>query len=145
MISCLAGTPELALAIAPPMIIPMLLFGGYFLQSGSIPAYLDWIKYLSWFLYANEAMSINQWHDVNFQRTVCQILENITENIPPNLSTIAPPNPDVSLSPLLTLLELLVSAIKQIRDSIICTGEDILDRLNFNPVSFNFLLFCFLL
>ena len=28
--------------------------------------WLEWLQYLSWFNYANEALSINQWQDVSY-------------------------------------------------------------------------------
>ncbi len=34
-----------------------------YLRSGK--KWLSWIKYISWFYYANEAAIINQWEDVN--------------------------------------------------------------------------------
>ena len=40
----------------------MLLFGGFLLKNGDAPYYLNWMRYLSWFMYGNEALSINQWH-----------------------------------------------------------------------------------
>ena len=43
------------------MIIPLMLFGGLFLNNGSVPDYLIWVRYISWFYYANEALTINQW------------------------------------------------------------------------------------
>jgi len=54
----------MALSIGPPIIIPFLLFGGFFLNSGSVPWYFKWLSYLSWFKYGNEALLINQWQDV---------------------------------------------------------------------------------
>lgn len=84
MISCLAGSTQVALAMAAPLIIPLLLFGGFFLQNGAVPIYFDWMRYISWFMYGNEALSINQWVGVRFNDTVCpngvctgeQILKN---------------------------------------------------------------------
>ncbi|XP_050698091.1 protein white-like isoform X2 [Eriocheir sinensis] len=64
MISCMSRNLSIALAIASPLIIPLMLFGGFFLNSGSTPVYLTWLKYLSWFSYGNEALLINQWSDV---------------------------------------------------------------------------------
>lgn len=52
MISSLAGSLPVALALGPPMLVPLMLFGGLFLNSGSVPVYLLWLKYLSWFYYA---------------------------------------------------------------------------------------------
>ena len=71
MISCIAGSPQLARAMAAPLIIPLLLFGGFFLQNGAVPIYFDWLRYVSWFMYGNEALSINQWTGVKFNDTVC--------------------------------------------------------------------------
>ncbi|KAG0728548.1 Protein white [Chionoecetes opilio] len=64
MISCLAKNLNMALAIAAPMLIPLMLFGGLFLSVDSIPVYFIWIRYISWFNYGNEALIINQWRDV---------------------------------------------------------------------------------
>ena len=65
-ISCIAPNLQVALALAPPLIIPVMLFGGFFLQNGSSPVWLSWLKYFSWFLYSNELLVINQWHGVTF-------------------------------------------------------------------------------
>jgi ATP-binding cassette, subfamily G (WHITE), eye pigment precursor transporter len=54
----------MALSIGPPVIIPFLIFGGFFLNSGSVPPYFKWLSYLSWFRYGNEALLINQWAEV---------------------------------------------------------------------------------
>ncbi|XP_076032219.1 eye pigment precursor family transporter white [Oratosquilla oratoria] len=66
MISCVARNLNVALAISAPFIIPLMLFGGFFLNNGSVPWYLTWFRYLSWFSYGNEALLINQWKDVDF-------------------------------------------------------------------------------
>nr|AWC67563.1 white [Drosophila melanogaster] len=64
LISCASSSTSMALSVGPPVIIPFLLFGGFFLNSGSVPAYLKWLSYLSWFRYASEGLLINQWADV---------------------------------------------------------------------------------
>ncbi|XP_030246211.1 protein white [Drosophila navojoa] len=64
LISCASSSTSMALSVGPPVIIPFLLFGGFFLNSGSVPIYLKWLSYLSWFRYANEGLLINQWADV---------------------------------------------------------------------------------
>lgn len=64
----------MALSIGPPLIIPFLLFGGFFLNSGSVPSYFKWLSYLSWFRYGNEAMLINQWGDVGPGEIECNRL-----------------------------------------------------------------------
>ena len=40
----------------------------------SIPKWLIWLKYLSWFMYSNELLNINQWENVNI--TDCNPTEN---------------------------------------------------------------------
>lgn len=123
MISCLASSPQVALGISAPLIIPVLLFGGFFLQNGSVPVYLDWIRYVSWFMYGNEAMSINQWHGVNFTNPDCEfasLLENFTHyctNIPPSVG------------------QQLAELVQAYQRNVVCSGDDILDLYRFNPVT----------
>ncbi|XP_076375253.1 protein white [Megalopta genalis] len=64
LISCMSSNLSMALSIGPPVIIPFLLFGGFFLNTASVPFYFEWFSYLSWFRYGNEALLINQWSDV---------------------------------------------------------------------------------
>jgi len=64
MVSCMSSSPTMAITIAPPFIVPFMLFGGFFLNVKSIPKWLRWIKYLSWFYYGNEAFAINQWESI---------------------------------------------------------------------------------
>nr|XP_031835364.1 protein white [Nomia melanderi]XP_031835365.1 protein white [Nomia melanderi]XP_031835366.1 protein white [Nomia melanderi] len=64
LISCISDNLSMALSIGPPVIIPFLLFGGFFLNTASIPFYFKWVSYLSWFRYGNEALLINQWSQV---------------------------------------------------------------------------------
>lgn len=64
LISCASSSISMALSVGPPVIIPFLIFGGFFLNSGSVPAYFEWLSYLSWFRYGNEALLVNQWTGV---------------------------------------------------------------------------------
>ena len=45
-LSCTLPTVDIALAIAPVLIIPMMLFGGFYLNSSSVVVWLAWIKYV---------------------------------------------------------------------------------------------------
>ncbi|XP_063531228.1 protein white [Cydia strobilella] len=65
LISCASSSVSMAASVGPPIIIPFMLFGGFFLNSGSVPPYLGWISYLSWFRYGNEALLVNQWAGVD--------------------------------------------------------------------------------
>jgi ABC-type multidrug transport system permease subunit len=71
LVSYAAGSTQIALDLTTPLIIPLLYIGGFFLRNGSVPVYLDWMRYLSWFMYGNEALSINQWSGVSFNDTAC--------------------------------------------------------------------------
>lgn len=64
LISCASSSISMALSVGPPVIIPFLIFGGFFLNAGSVPSYFEWLSYLSWFRYGNEALLINQWTGV---------------------------------------------------------------------------------
>uniref|UniRef100_A0A1B6ICC2 Protein white n=1 Tax=Homalodisca liturata TaxID=320908 RepID=A0A1B6ICC2_9HEMI len=63
-ISSVSSSIAVALSIGPPIIIPFLLFGGFFLNVGSVPPYFKWLSHLSWFKYGNEALLINQWDNI---------------------------------------------------------------------------------
>lgn len=116
------------------MIIPVLLFGGFFLQNGSVPVYLDWLRYLSWFMYGNEALSINQWYGVEFNNTDCQYIGlNITEWIDKlPISPVVTENP--LPQPIYDAVEFLTGLYKAYESNVACSGEDILEIYNFKPV-----------
>nr|BDX53024.1 White [Dorcus rectus] len=64
-VSCASTSVSMALSVGPPLIIPFLLFGGFFLNVSSIPVYFKWLSYFSWFRFGNEALMINQWEGVD--------------------------------------------------------------------------------
>jgi len=66
MVSCIAPDVQVALALAPAFIIPVMIFGGFFLNGGSLPVWLSWLQYISWFKYSNEILVVNQWRNVTF-------------------------------------------------------------------------------
>lgn len=49
-------------SFAPIFDFLFLAFGGYYLKANSVP----FLKYLSMFFYANEAISITYWETVNY-------------------------------------------------------------------------------
>ncbi|RWS22138.1 protein white-like isoform X1, partial [Leptotrombidium deliense] len=64
LVSCVSNNMTIALSIAPPILGPLVIFGGYFLKNTSVPVYFIWLKYLSWFHFANEAAVVNQWQNI---------------------------------------------------------------------------------
>ncbi|KAK7066131.1 ATPase activity protein [Halocaridina rubra] len=65
MLSCVAKDINVGLGITAPLLVPLMLFGGFFLNANTVPDYFIWIKYISWFNYGNEAFNINQWTGVS--------------------------------------------------------------------------------
>ncbi|XP_065053013.1 protein white-like isoform X1 [Rhopilema esculentum] len=61
LISTISPSVQVASALGAPMMMPFLLFGGFFLKDESVPPYFIWLKYLSWFKYSFEALLVNQW------------------------------------------------------------------------------------
>ena len=112
------------------MIIPVLLFGGFFLQNGSVPVYLDWLRYLSWFMYGNEALSINQWYGVEFNNTDCQYVGY-------NVTGFADQLPDNAPEEIVSFVEILTGLYTAYEKNVACSGEDILEIYNFKPVFTN--------
>ncbi|KAI6232671.1 ABC transporter ATP-binding protein/permease wht-1 [Aphelenchoides fujianensis] len=58
------GSESLAQTIVPMLVLPMMLFGGYFVNFNAIPPYLKWLAYASWYRYGFEGLEINQWADI---------------------------------------------------------------------------------
>lgn len=78
-LSCISPNVEIGLALAPVILIPFLLFGGFFLNTVDVPIWLIWLKYLSWFLYGFEALLINQWDGI--ENITCPA-EALREGVP---------------------------------------------------------------
>ncbi|UJR27397.1 hypothetical protein I4U23_008687 [Adineta vaga] len=64
LIGVLMPTPEAAGALVVPVVLPLLVFAGFFISAKTIPNWLVWIKYISWLYYSNEMALVNQWEDV---------------------------------------------------------------------------------
>lgn len=43
----------------------LMITSGVFIKLSTMPSFLQWLKYMSWFMYAAESMSIVQWHGVD--------------------------------------------------------------------------------
>lgn len=61
LISSSVERMEAATAVAPLVTMPVILFGGLFVNSDSFPPWLGWVKYTSPVYYANCAMLLAEW------------------------------------------------------------------------------------
>jgi len=52
IISVLIPKLEVAMALLPIIIIPLMVLGGFFVNSNNVPNYLIWIEYISMFKYS---------------------------------------------------------------------------------------------
>nr|XP_006826035.1 PREDICTED: protein white-like [Saccoglossus kowalevskii] len=64
-LSVLTSSQNVIIIISMIFILPVLTMGGYFINIASSPVYLEWLEYFSWYKYAFEALSINQWKDLD--------------------------------------------------------------------------------
>ncbi|KAK9764331.1 hypothetical protein K7432_008245 [Basidiobolus ranarum] len=51
---------QVALAVVPLILLPLMMFGGFFLNNGSAPVYLGWIQWISPIKYGFAALAKNQ-------------------------------------------------------------------------------------
>nr|QUF59466.1 ATP-binding cassette transporter Abcg-like1-2 [Brachionus angularis] len=64
LISAIAPDLDSALAMLVPIIMPFLIFAGFFFNNISSPDYFVWIKYTSWFYYTNELVNVFLWRKI---------------------------------------------------------------------------------
>lgn len=126
-VSSFSATPEIALSAAIPMALPLAILGGFFAQNGSAPAYVNWLSFLSWFMYGYEALSINQWYGVEFNNTNCQYIGY-------NVSALIELVPPIAPEPVFNLVEFITGLYTAYESNVVCSGDDILEFYNFNPV-----------
>lgn len=63
IISALFSDKQLAVTLTPVLIIPFMLFAGFFVSTSSIPIFLKEFEYLSIFKYGYQALMLNQFTD----------------------------------------------------------------------------------
>uniref|UniRef100_A0A0K0DPW2 ABC transporter domain-containing protein n=1 Tax=Angiostrongylus cantonensis TaxID=6313 RepID=A0A0K0DPW2_ANGCA len=63
--ACIFGTVSTAVAVLPIFVVPMMAFGGFFINQASLPIYFYPFKFLSYFRYAFESLAVNEWSHVN--------------------------------------------------------------------------------
>lgn len=77
-VSSLFDKEESAVAIAPIIMMPLILFGGQFSNSGNLQAWISWFQYVSPIRYGFEALVINEFDSRNYNSTM--ILRSLTTN-----------------------------------------------------------------
>mmetsp|Transcript_26825 Transcript_26825/g.43807 ORF Transcript_26825/g.43807 Transcript_26825/m.43807 type:complete len:755 (+) Transcript_26825:191-2455(+) len=63
---------ELAVAIAPLFVLPLVLFSGFFVTNDGIPPYFDWIKYISPMKWAFSGFSQTEFGGLTFDTSDCK-------------------------------------------------------------------------
>ena len=56
----------IAMAMVPILFIPLMLFGGFFLNTNNIPVWIFWLKYFSLFKYGFEIAVLNEFKGLHF-------------------------------------------------------------------------------
>ncbi|KAG1683444.1 Protein white [Nymphon striatum] len=65
MFSAIFRSVPVAMMALVPFDYILMITAGIFIQISSVPAFVGWLKILSWFHYSLEAMSIIQWKDIH--------------------------------------------------------------------------------
>lgn len=60
MISAAVPNEKVAFAVSPAFLVILMLFGGFYANQDTIPAWLSWIRYLSFLYYAFSALMVNE-------------------------------------------------------------------------------------
>ena len=58
--SSIFNKEETVAALAPIVVMPLILFGGQFANPGNIPDWISWFQYLSPIRYSLEALVVNE-------------------------------------------------------------------------------------
>mmetsp|Transcript_23228 Transcript_23228/g.36328 ORF Transcript_23228/g.36328 Transcript_23228/m.36328 type:complete len:194 (-) Transcript_23228:256-837(-) len=88
LVASLFSDVRIALVVAPPMILPLMIFSGFFINTESIPPYFDWIKYLSPIKYAFEAFVLNEFTGLPLKCDPEELQVNV--NCPPGERCFCP-------------------------------------------------------
>ena len=67
IISTLFADKQLAVTLTPVLIIPFMLFAGFFVNQDNIPKWLIEFQYLSFFKYGYQALMLNEYTDLQLE------------------------------------------------------------------------------
>lgn len=75
-IGCMNESPDSALQLMPMLLVPQLLFSGFFIQVNLIPAFLRWAQYLCSLTYASRLATLFEFSDCDTQSCHDLLLNN---------------------------------------------------------------------
>ncbi|XP_050716453.1 protein scarlet-like [Eriocheir sinensis] len=75
MFSAMFESLPYAMVMLVPFLMMLLITGGLMVNLGSLSPYIGWVKYLSWFMYSNEALTTLQWEGV--KNITCETGPNV--------------------------------------------------------------------
>jgi len=75
LLGCIFPNPEVALTVAPLMVVPLMLFAGFYVSLSSIPDWLSWIQYISVYKWGYQALLVNEFTGLNFTCTESQYVQ----------------------------------------------------------------------
>jgi ATP-binding cassette, subfamily G (WHITE), eye pigment precursor transporter len=67
---------DLCLTISTPVLLVAMYLNGFNLNLSTLPPWLSWLQYLSWFRYGYEIFLVNQWH--NYDELTCSSSMNMS-------------------------------------------------------------------
>jgi len=126
--SCAILDVGVVIRLQPLVLIPFMLFSGFFLNSASIPKYFIWLEYISFVNYAFRACGIACFQNSHFRCTAQQFVNTTTsyqETIFANITTLNQ-----------TVLTAVNETFHIVNSSCpITTGDQVLRKYQFNNTS----------
>ncbi|KAJ1978770.1 hypothetical protein H4R34_003081 [Dimargaris verticillata] len=79
LMACAFDNLQVTMVVTPLIILPLMIFGGLFVNSGSAPVYLGWIQWISPIKYGFSALAINQYtgFEYNGEEVGSKALDNL--------------------------------------------------------------------
>jgi len=78
--ACVFPNIQIALAVAPLCVLPLVMFSGFVINPESIPIYLKWVEWISPPKYAFAGLAMNEFRGLELYCKPDQIRELLTEN-----------------------------------------------------------------
>ena len=80
-ISSLFNQSETALAVAPVILMPLLMFSGFFSNAGTLANWISWIQYISPVRYALEAFVWNEFGERTYKSDEVNMVKFLSYDI----------------------------------------------------------------